>query len=303
MPRPDQSEPIEVNAAHADRWTQGDVHRVAAAGRGRADPGPRRVAWRGGGRVGRPARLVRQADQADRLPRSGRRFAGAGRPVQRPSPTRPPHRSPVSRRASGLGGLWSVGGVTWNTPPPGGEPAEKPAVFTRGLTRFNAEWDSLEGDLPTDGRRRDESDPAGAVPRRPVRHRGAPAPVVVDANQPSFRSVQLFPRYGAGLKADIFTPPGGRSGRPADGRGATGHQRRRRARHARRRGAGRSGRSRSGPRRRLDHRRGGADGRAARAVGRHAAGDLPGGEHRVPPGGSDHLRDPHVLRRPPPHRA
>lgn len=207
MPRPEASEPIRVAASQADRWTQGAYTVWRLRGGVELTQGP--SAWRGEEAVvwvdqpasfDKPTKLIVYLE------------AGADSPVRidlysdKPDPSA----TPIARQqvSEWFGRLWSVGGVTWETPAPGGEPAEKPAVFTRGLARFNAEWDSLEGDLPTDGRKRDDS-------VRPVQFLGdpfatvAPAPVVVDASQPSFRSVQLFPRYGAGMKADIFTPPGG----------------------------------------------------------------------------------------------
>lgn len=120
--------------------------------------------------------------------------------------------TPIARQQAPdwFGRLWSIGGVTWNTPPPGIEPAEKPAVFARGLTRFDAEWDGLAGDGALPGYRRDD-----AV--KPVQFLGdpfatvAPTPAPSGLNEPSFRSVQLSPRYGSGLQADILTSPAGES--------------------------------------------------------------------------------------------
>lgn len=203
-------EAITVTASTADRWEQGayQVWRLSGG-----------VSFTQGSNAWRGSEAIVWVDQPTSFDKPTKLIvyleAGAAEPVRLDLYNDQPNANatPIARQQTPdwFGRLWSTGGVTWNTPPPGQEPAQKPAVFTRGLARFNSEHDSFAGDLPLETTNRPRRDEAV----EPVQFLGdpfatvAPTPQPLDANQPSFRSVQLFPRYGAGMNAEILTSPAG----------------------------------------------------------------------------------------------
>lgn len=208
LPRPDLAEPITVTAASAERWQQGGYTVWHLRGEVALRQGAN--SWRGAEamvwvdqptRFDQPTKLIVYLEAGDNAPARIEQYANDAKPTDKP----------LARQQGPdwFGRLWSVGGIQWKTPPPGEEPSDQPAIYARGLTRFGAEWDGLTGERPV------ESTPRRDDAVLPVQFLGdpfttiAPTPQLSDANQPSFRSVQLFPRYNRGLNADIRTSEGG----------------------------------------------------------------------------------------------
>lgn len=214
LPAPPQTEPIIVSAGEAQRWEQGAYQVWRLKGGVQLTQG--KHAWRGGEavvwvdqptRFDQPTKLIVYLEADGETPVRVDLYRG------KPNA----EATPIARQQSPdwFGRLWSVGGITWNTPPPEEEPTEKPGVFARGLTRFGREWDALAGDGAIDTVLRDKVITDKAV--KPVQFLGdpfatvVPTPTQTGVNEPSFRSVQLSPRYGSGLQADILTSPAGES--------------------------------------------------------------------------------------------
>lgn len=214
LPPQEISEPITVTASEASRWTQGSSQ-----------------IWRLRGNVevvqGKTSRRAAEAiiwvDQSTDFDEPTKLIvyleAGDGHPVlldlynEAPAPSA----TPTARQQAPewFGRMRSVGGVEWKTPPPSTEPVEKPAIYARAQARYTAEWDPLAGDVPlgnkvgsTDGPIRDDAVTPAQFIGDPFATT-APTPQPSDAGQPSFRSVQLFPRYGAGLNAELINSSDG----------------------------------------------------------------------------------------------
>lgn len=210
LQQPDLQQPITITANEAARWEQGAYQMWRLKGDVSLTQG--KNAWRAAEAV---LWVDRPSDFDEPTKLIAYLEAGDGEPVWLDlyDKAADAASTPIARQQSPewFGRLRSVGGVEWRTPPPSGEPVEKPAILARARTRFGAEWDPLAGDMPaTESRMQDDAvqpaqflgDPFATV---------APTPQPVGAGQPSFRSVQLFPRYGAGLQADLLTSPNGES--------------------------------------------------------------------------------------------
>lgn len=207
LPRPDVDEPIAVVASEAWRWEQGayQVWRL----RGDVAITQGRRAWRAADAivwVDQPSDFATPTKLIVFLEAGGDRLVRLELYQDKPEDAA----TPTARQQAPhwFGRLLSTGGVEWRTPPPGDEPAEKPGVFTRALARFGIESDLDEATLANRSeRRRDDAvtptqflgDPFATV---------APPPEASGAGQPRFRSLQLFPRNGAGLQAEVITTEG-----------------------------------------------------------------------------------------------
>lgn len=196
VPRPEGHTPIKVEAREAWRSTQG-VYRVWRL-RGE-------VVVTQGPNVYRAGEAIVWVDQPQRWDEPTKLIvylesAGAG-PVRVESNNE--NGEAVSRQESPdwLGRLWSSGGIEWNTPPPTEQPLADSDLFRRAQTRRKA-------DLPNTSELARRFDPAVT----PAQFAGdpfavvAPAPTPV-APPPSFRTVQLDARNGAGLQAERLTSP------------------------------------------------------------------------------------------------
>ncbi|TWT96789.1 LPS-assembly protein LptD [Botrimarina colliarenosi] len=210
LQRPDLADPITVTASEAAKWTQGAYQMWRLKGG---------VSFTQGKNSWRAAEAIVWVDEPTSFDEPTKLLvyleAGGGEPVWLDLYDKTPDETatPIARQQSPdwFGRLRSVGGVEWRTPTPTAEPVEKPAIYARAQTRFSAEWDPLAGEVPANRQPiRDEG-------VEPVQYLGdpfmttAPAPQRSDAGQPSVRSIQLFPRYGAGLQADLLTSPAGES--------------------------------------------------------------------------------------------
>lgn len=208
LPPPDVSAPITVGAFEADRWTEG-AYRVWRLKGG--------VAISQGKRVWRAAEAVIWVDQPTDFGAPTKLIAyleaGDGAPVRLDLYEQAPDdaATPLARQQSPdwFGRLRSVGGIDWRTPPPAEPSAERPAIYARARSRFESEWDPLAGDEPT-GAKRDAAVTPAQFLGDPFATGAAAAPPEPD-RAPTYRAVQLFPRYGAGLRAELLTSPGGES--------------------------------------------------------------------------------------------
>ncbi len=214
LQQPDLDDPITVTASEASQWTQGAYQMWRLRGG---------VSLTQGKNVWRAAEAILWVDKPTNFDEPTKLIAyleaGGGEPVWLDlyDKTPDPAVTPIARQQSPdwFGRLRSVGGVEWKTPPPATASAEKPAIYARALSRFNAEWDPLAGDVPvgadndtTDGPIRDDAVTPAQFLGDPFAIT-APTPQPSGAGQPSFRSVQLFPRYGAGLNFESRTDTDG----------------------------------------------------------------------------------------------
>ncbi|MGL4513943.1 MAG: organic solvent tolerance protein OstA [Lacipirellulaceae bacterium] len=165
-----------------------------------------------------------------------------------PSAARNPQSIPQARQQAPhwYGKLRTIGGVEWRTPTPSAEPATKPGAYARGLARRGAEiaTDPVSGPTPPTasvltagfddfGLDDRELKPLGESPRSTTEQAltaaqyvspftGAPitapsfgstlAPTPGAAEPPNrvtFRTVEVAPRMGAGLQAEVLTSPTG----------------------------------------------------------------------------------------------
>ena len=206
LPQPEMSRPIAVNASEAWRWKQG-AYKVWRL-RGGVTISQGENAWSGDDAIV----WVDQPNDFQTPTKLLVFLEGGKQPVrlERYKDATRDESPPVARQEQPdwFGRLLSTGGITWDTPPPQDEPAKKPSVFTRALGRFGVESEPSDKPLTEEPPRRvDES-------VQPVQFLGdpfqtvVPTPEPVGANQPRFRSLQLFPRQGAGLQAEVITTEG-----------------------------------------------------------------------------------------------
>ena len=208
LPRPSVDQTVSVSASEASRWQQG-AYQVWWL------RGDVRVAQGGG--LWRGQEAIVWVDQPNTFHEPTKLIVflegDANRPVeieQHAAQASDPSDAPLARQRAPhwFGRLLTVGGVEWATPPPASEPVDKPGVFARGLARFEIDGIRLDADEPP-ARKQDPKVRPAQFAGDPF-DRVAPAPDPV-ASSPSFRSIELYPRQGAGLKAEVLTSPAGQS--------------------------------------------------------------------------------------------
>ena len=227
LPAAQVEQGVVVEANEAGRWRQGayDVWRLAGGVKLKQSD---RV-WRGDEAIvwvdqptafDAPTKLIVYLEGSEQGPATVELFADEHA-----------RRAATETGPSWFGRLYTIGGIEWRTPSPDSVGIDKPRVFTRALARF-AEEDPSGEELadravdrrrPPDGSTRDrpyKSDPLEDEAVAPAQFLGelpspfetvAPAPTPLGVGTPAFRTIELFPRQGAGLQGEYLTTPSGES--------------------------------------------------------------------------------------------
>ncbi|TWT90965.1 LPS-assembly protein LptD [Pseudobythopirellula maris] len=218
FPPPDLAEPVAIEAARAERWTEGGRTAWRLTGGVRLEQGntvwaaPSAVVW------------VDAPDSFDTPTRLTLYLEGTDdKPVRRELRTRYPSEGfagvdapPIASEESPdwFGSLESIGGVDWRTPPPADTPTDPGGVVARGRVRLLAEAGAMPPRVDTAVERAGATGESEAAMQRvtPVQFgQVAPPPAPAAALTSGFRRIHLHSRDGAGLNAEGLQTPGGES--------------------------------------------------------------------------------------------
>ena len=193
---------VSIEATEASRWQQGayTVWHLS----GNVQLGQGKIAWHGTEAIV----WVEQPASFDQPTKLIVYLEGtAEQPVKIELLASEESSSPIARQQTPqwFGRLYTMAGVDWQTPEPETTSVDKPQLFTRALARFAQEAPGLD-ETP----RRDEKvKPAQFA--APFLDSTAPTPEPYAPDAASFRTIELYPRQGAGLQGEYLTTPSGES--------------------------------------------------------------------------------------------